>query len=138
MAGRGPAPKSFEQRRNHHEPQRGEWVSVAAGAKSKLPALPKGDWSARAKSAWDAWRKDPITSLYGPADVQLAVDLAYLYEQWVEVGGSKLAGEIRQRQDGLGLSPKGKQDRRWMVVRAAEDLEREAEVTELRPLRSVS
>jgi hypothetical protein len=69
--------------------------------------------------------------------VQLAIDLAYLYEQWVEVGGSKLAGEIRQRQDGLGLSPKGKQDRRWSIV---EDVapEQEAEVTELRPLRSVS
>jgi hypothetical protein len=138
MAGRGPAPKAFEQRRNFSEPLRGEWVPVAAGAKSKLPALPKGDaWSPRTKGAWKAWAQDPVTSLYGPADVQLAIDLAYLYEQWVEVGGSKLAGEIRQRQDGLGLSPKGKQDRRWSVV---EDVapEQEAEVTELRPLRSVS
>src|SRR4051812_25512625 len=113
MAGRGPAPKAFEQRRNASEPQRGEWVTVAAGAKSALPsALPKGDaWSPRTEGAWKAWRQDSVTSLYGPADVQLAIDLAYLYEQWVDVGGSKLAGEIRQRQDGLGLSPKGKQDR---------------------------
>jgi hypothetical protein len=138
MAGRGPSPKSLEQRRNFSEPQRGEWVSVPAGAKSKLSALPKDEWSPRTVTAWAAWRKDPVTSLYGPADVQLAIDLAYLYEQWVALGGSKLAGEIRQRQDGLGLSPKGKQDRRWQVGPAQEEPEKDAEVTELRPLRSVS
>jgi hypothetical protein len=138
VAGRGPAPKAFEQRRNHHEPQRGEWVAVAANAKSALPsALPKDTWSPRTKGAWKAWRQDPVSSLYGPTEVQLAVDLAYLYEQWVREATGALATEIRQRQDGLGLSPKGKQDRRWSVV---EDVapEQEAEVTELRPLRSVS
>jgi hypothetical protein len=133
MAGRGPAPKAFEQRRNHHEPLRGEWITVAANAKSRLPALPRGSWSTRAKHAWKAWSSDPVTSLYGPADVQLALDLAYLYEQWVEVGGSKLAGEIRQRQDGLGLSPKGKQDRRWCVSAEAPMADTEdAEVVVLR------
>src|SRR4051794_34661674 len=104
MAGRGPAPKAFEQRRNHHEPLRGEWVSVAAGAKSALPsALPKDAWSPRTTGAWKAWRQDPVTSLYGPAEVQLAIDLAYVYEQWVEEATAALASEIRQRQDGLGL-----------------------------------
>jgi hypothetical protein len=115
MAGRGPAPKAFEQRRNHHEPLRGEWITVAANAKSALPALPKDSWSLRTKRAWTAWRSDPVTSLYGPAEAQLALDLAYIYEQWVQEPSSSLAGEIRQRQDGLGLSPKGKQDRRWRV-----------------------
>jgi hypothetical protein len=115
MAGRGPAPKAFEQRRNHHEPLRGEWITVAADAKSALLALPKDEWSLRTKRAWAAWRKDPVTSLYGPAEAQLALDLAYIYEQWVQEPSSSLAGEIRQRQDGLGLSPKGKQDRRWRV-----------------------
>lgn len=138
MAGRGPAPKAFEQRRNHSEPLRGEWVAVAPGAKSALGVLPKDSWSPRTKAAWKAWGCDPVTSLYGPAEVQLAIDLAYLYEQWVELGGSKLAGEIRQRQDGLGLSPKGKQDRRWRVMAVEAEPEQDAEVTELRPLRSVS
>jgi hypothetical protein len=138
MAGRGPSPKSLEQRRNFSEPLRGEWVPVPAGAKTKLPRLPDDEWSPRTETAWKAWSKDPVTSLYGPAEVQLAIDLAYLYEQWVDLGGSKLAGEIRQRQDGLGLSPKGKQDRRWRVVAAEAEPEKDAEVTELRPLRSVS
>jgi hypothetical protein len=135
MAGRGPAPKALEQRRNHHEPLRGEWTTVAAGAKSKLPALPKDSWSPRSKRAWEAWRKDPVTSLYGPAEAQLALDLAYIYEQWVQEPTAALAGEIRQRQDGLGLSPKGKQDRRWRVVADAPMVdEGDAEVVVLRPV----
>jgi hypothetical protein len=138
VAGRGPAPKAFEQRRNHHEPVRGEWTPLAPLERSVLPALPREKWSARTKRAWEAWRKDPATGMYGPAEVQLAVDLAYVYEQWVGEPTAALAAEIRQRQDGLGLSPKGKQDRRWRVSAVVVEPEREAEVTELRPLRPVS
>jgi hypothetical protein len=137
MAGRGPAPKAFEQRRNHHEPLRGEWIDLAPLQKSQLPSLPKDEWSERTKRAWKAWSQDPATGQYGPAELQSAVDLAYVYEEWVRKGGSSIAGEIRQRLDGLGLSPKGKQERRWRVT-VAESVEVEAEVTELRPLRSVS
>jgi hypothetical protein len=75
--------------------------------------------------------------MYGPAEVQLAVDLAYVYEQWVQEPTAALAAEIRQRQDGLGLSPKGKQDRRWRVTAAAEEREATAEVADIRPLRAV-
>jgi hypothetical protein len=136
MAGRGPAPKAFEQRRNHHEPLRGEWITVAAGSKSALSALPKDSWSPRTKRAWKAWSSDPVTSLYGPAEAQLALDLAYIYEQWVQDPSSSLAGEIRQRQDGLGLSPKGKQDRRWRV--STEAPAADAEDAEVVVLRAVS
>jgi hypothetical protein len=136
MAGRGPAPKAFEQRRNHHEPLRGEWVTVPADGKSALSSLPRDSWSPRTKRAWEAWRKDPVTSLYGPAEAQLALDLAYIYEQWVQEPSSSLAGEIRQRQDGLGLSPKGKQDRRWRVVTEAPAVD--GDDAEVVVLRSVS
>jgi hypothetical protein len=134
VAGRGPAPKSFEQRRNHHEPQRGEWTPLPPLTKAVLPALPRDTWSERTKRAWEAWRKDPATGMYGPAEVQLAIDLAYVYEQWVGEATASLAAEIRQRQDGLGLSPKGKQDRRWRVSAAAAAEEQEGEVIELRPV----
>lgn len=137
MAGRGPAPKALDQRRNHHEPLRGEWTSLRPLKKAVLPRLPDGEWSDRTQRAWDAWRRDPATQMYGPAEVQLVVDLAYLYEEWVQRGGSKTAGEIRQRQDGLGLSPKGKQDRRWRVTAAVEERETAAEVADIRPLRAV-
>jgi hypothetical protein len=136
MAGRGPAPKALDQRRNHHEPLRGEWTSLHPLKKAVLPILPRDEWSPRTRSAWAAWRRDPSTSMYGPAEIQLAVDLAYVYEQWVREPTAALAAEIRQRQDGLGLSPKGKQDRRWRVSAVVEK-EAEAEVADIRPLRAV-
>lgn len=115
MAGRGRAPKPSAERRNHHVPQRGDWIELPPLKGSVLPVLPKDEWSSRTRAAWKAWRSDPATGMYGPAEVQLTVDLAYVYEQWVKDGTAALAAELRQRQDGLGLSPKGKQDRRWRV-----------------------
>lgn len=120
MAGRGPAPKAPEDRRRRNAPTGGEWVTLPELTTAVLPALPtrgkgRGSWSARTRAAWNAWRSDPVTSQYGPADVQLAVDLAWLYEEWVREPTAALAAEIRQRQDALGLTPKGRQDRRWRL-----------------------
>jgi hypothetical protein len=123
MAGRGRAPKPPEQRRNRTPPARGEWVDLPELEKAVLPLLPKrpkgtGKWSARTRSAWMAWRADPVTAQYGPADIQAAIDLAYVYEEWVR--GRPVADEIRQRQDRLGLNPKGKRDLRWRLPQPAE------------------
>lgn len=116
MAGQGRAPKPPEQRRNHHAPRAGEWVDMPPLARSVLPSLPDGSWSGRTHAAWAAWSADPATGMYGPADIQLAIDLAYIYEAWVLDPIAALASEIRQRQDSLGLSPKGRQDRRWRLA----------------------
>ena len=112
--------------------------------KPVLPTLPKrtaheGPWSARTKSAWAAWRADPASGMYGSAEVQVAIDLAYIYEQWVREPRAALAAEIRQRQDALGLSPKGKQDRRWRVPRAADasEVAGGGDLAEVTPLRVV-
>lgn len=120
MAGSGRVPKPPEQRRNHHPPRAGEWIMLPELAEPVLPPLPArgrgaGRWSARTRAAWRAWRADPVTALYGPADVQLAVDLAWLYEDWVREPTATLAAELRQLRDSLGLSPKGRQDRRWRL-----------------------
>ena len=117
MAGRGSAPKAPEVRRNHHQPRAGEWVEIGPLAARALPDLPPDDpWTPRTRAAWEAWRSDPVTALYGSADLQLALDLAYLYESWVLEPTASLAGEVRQRQDSLGLTPKGRQDRRWRLT----------------------
>lgn len=115
MAGQGPPPADKRRRRN--EPARGDWVDLRKLDKPVLPALPKrpaktGGWSARTRAAWKSWREDAVTAQYGPADIQAAIDLAFLYEDWVR-GEQQLAAEIRQRQDRLGLNPKGKRDLRW-------------------------
>ena len=112
MAGRGPAPKDPAERRNRTPPSRGEWVD--------LPPLPKrakgeGPWSARTRRLYNGWRKDPVTQTYGEAEISAAVELAYLQEELVR-GKVTMASEVRQRMDGLGLTPKGKRDLRFRVV----------------------
>jgi hypothetical protein len=116
MAGNGPAPKPKDQRVNNHAPSRGEWVDLYPLEKSVLPDLPERaedeSWSAAAIAAWRAWREDPVTSQYSPADIAYAIDAIRLYE----VMTPSRANEVRLRMDSLGLTPKGKRDLRWRVV----------------------
>lgn len=85
---------------------------------------------------WSAWRQDPVTGVYGPAEVAAAVDLAWLFEQYVRGEPAAKAAEVRLRMDGLGLTPKGKRDLRWRV--AEESAPSVDEVARVRERRSVS
>jgi len=58
--------------------------------------------------------------MWGPADVDLAEHLCFIHESWVRTSTASLLSEIRQVRDALGLTPKGKQDRRWRVAPPAE------------------
>lgn len=117
MAGTGPAPA--EQRRRTNAPQRGEWVDLPPLEAPILPELPEladgEEWSARARMTWAAWRADPVTAQWSPADVAYALDAIALYEGMT----ASNANEVRLRMDGLGLTPKGKRDLRWRVQPAA-------------------
>jgi hypothetical protein len=111
----GPAPKPQDQRRRYNQPARGEWVDLEP---LEGPVLPEADenWSPRAKRFWAAWRQDPVTSQYGPADLAAVWDLA---ENFAGMGESTQTA----RMDRLGLTPKGKRDLRWRTpaeVAAAE------------------
>lgn len=123
MAGRGFAPKHPAQRRNHHPPQRGDWVDLPPLEKAVLPVLPKRQrgecWSARTRLVWDAWRQDPVTVMWSPADIAYALETIVL----VEAMTPSSASEVRLRMDGLGLTPKGKRDLRWRIGEPAEDLQ---------------
>ena len=120
MAGRGPAPKPKEQRRNKSAPQRGEWVDLVPLTEPVLPELPDWPsdsgrcWHPRTLATWSAWRDDPATSQYGPAEIAAAVELAYVHDAFVR--GDEKAAEVRLRMDGLGLTSKGKRDLRWRTV----------------------
>lgn len=125
MAGSGRAPKAPEDRRNRTPPQRGEWIELPASAGRKAPALPKrgkgaGHWSARTRRAWKAWWLDPVSSQWSDGDVDLVWHLLYLHESWIREPTVSAAAEIRQLRDNLGLSPKGRQDRRWRIAPVAE------------------
>lgn len=119
MAGTGFAPKDKSERRRTNKPLRGDWVEISAPKKPVIPTLQqveKGTWHARTKATWDAWRKDPATTQWTSAELAFAIDTIYLFEEYVTEGPASLAGELRLRQDTLGLTPKGKQDRRWRVA----------------------
>jgi hypothetical protein len=116
MAGRGPAPKPAEQRRNQAAKLRGEWVDLPPLKRPVLPPLskrtPDGEpWPKSTQRAWDAWRADPVTAQWSPADVAQAWDTIELHAQMT----ARTASEVRLRMDGLGLTPKGKRDLRWRV-----------------------
>lgn len=109
MAGRGPAPKPGS--RTRHRPQRGEWVDLAPLEEPLLEPLPAGDWSAESVELWEAWRRDPVSAQWSPADRAFALVTIRLFD--VKPVGS--ASEVRLRMDSLGLTPKGKRDLRWRV-----------------------
>jgi hypothetical protein len=124
MAGRGPAPKAPEQRRRANAPTAGEWIELPASAGTKPPALPKRPkgfaWSPRTKQAWRAWWGDPVSSQWSDGDRDLVYHLLYVHESWVREPTVSAAAEIRQLRDNLGLSPKGRQDRRWRIAPVAD------------------
>ena len=127
MAGRGPAPKAPDQRRRRNAPTAGEWLTLPSDDRPKPPAMPsrgkgRGNWSPRTRRAWRSWWTDPVSSQWSSSDKDLVEHLADLYEEWVRDPMPTSASEIRQLRDSLGLSPKGRQDRRWRLAEPAEVL----------------
>lgn len=123
MAGKGPPPKDGGQRRRQNDPARGDWTELRADDKPKVPKLPargrgRGAWSPRTRRAWTRWWSDPVAKMWGEADEDLVEHLADVYEEWVRTSTASLAAETRQLRDSLGLTPKGRQDRRWRITTA--------------------
>ena len=112
MAGNGPAPKMPEERRNTRAPQRGEWKDLFPLEKPVLPELPDGDWPEVTVAVWAAWRSDPVTGEYSPADIAYALDTIRIHAAMTPSNAS----EVRLRADALGLTPKGKRDLRWRIA----------------------
>lgn len=102
---RGPAPKLPGERRRYNQPAVGEWVDLRPLEQTVLPPANR-KWGVNAKRAWAVWRRDPVTTQWGPADVWFAQELARLFDELPPV-------EWRMRCETLGLSPKGKRDLRW-------------------------
>lgn len=123
MAGTGPAPKPKHQRRNRVPLKRGDWVELRATTR-KVPDLPslegEYEWSERTQRAWSSWWKDPASQMWSGADIDLVEHLASVHEIWITRSTVQVLAEIRQLRDALGLTPKGKQDRRWFVAPPAD------------------
>lgn len=125
----GPPPKDRSARRRHNAPAGGEWIDlppVDENVKLALPNRSGEGWSARARATWEAWSRDPATTQWSPADVSYAIDTLYLVDLYARRLTRSLAGEIRLRMDGLGLTAKGRRNLRWRIADPAEVVEHAA------------
>src|SRR4051794_26190805 len=114
MAGRGRPPKAATERRNGHVPIRGEWSSVPAigWQHGPIPAPPDGLMPTSVE-AWNLWLGGWVAAHFGPVDLPSLRIVVRLYDQ-IMTGELSRAGELRMWLDTFGLTPKGRQDRRWI------------------------
>jgi hypothetical protein len=120
MAGRGPVPKPTTQRRTRHKPQRGEWQATPGigWQHGPIPEPPDGLLPA-SEAAWQAWMASWWAANWYPGDLPFLWLVIKLFDA-VEQGwaGAALRTELRQLMDNAGISPKGRQDRRWQPPKA--------------------
>jgi hypothetical protein len=136
MAGRGRAPKSAGQRRNHHAPQRGEWTPAAGvGWEHGEPPKPPDGLLKASRDAWATWMGAWFAAHWSPDDLPGLRTLIRIYDQ-VERGEFQRANELRLQMDTYGITPKGQQDRRWSPP-AAEEKAAPVKAIKPRKLRAV-
>ena len=137
MAGRGFAPKPEDQRRNAHDPIRGEWQATPGigWQHGEVPACPAR--SAVARQTWATWFGSWFASHWSPEDLP---NLRLVIRLWAKCDSGKAIGsertELRQLMDSYGITPKGQQDRRWQPPRSeANTAAQSAEAPATRPSR---
>ena len=108
----GPAPKSAGMRARRNLPAGGEWTTLPPLIEPVLPDLgdvaPGAAWSPRVLALWSGWRQDFATQLYGPSEIAMAVELAYLVDNAITGGKATMWIEALKWMDSLALTPKGK------------------------------
>ena len=134
-----PVPKPKNQRRNRNPKLAGDWVQLPKeGYQGRIPSV-AGLRLNRDSQRW--WRKiwrSPMATQWNEGDVPALKELAMLRERLMD-GKISVAAEVRLRSDLFGLTPAGRQARRWMI--SDEDLERAGislkdEVSDLREERA--
>ena len=93
------------ERRRHGAPARGEWTDLPVLTEPVLPAADRS-WGANARRAWNAWRRDSVTTQWTPADIHFARELC---RRWDKLP----PGEQRLRLDAIGCTPVGRRNLRW-------------------------
>ena len=115
---RGPAPKDPSARRRRNQPTRGEWT-ILDRPPVKAPPLPrpspKGGFSAPAKAEWGRWWASPMAAMWDASDRGMVELLLRMIDAAWEHPQAASATQIRLFRDGLGLSPKGRRDLRWLL-----------------------
>lgn len=121
MAGRGPAPKADS--RTRHKPIRGSW-KPAPGSGWQHGDIPKPPPGLMPQSAavWESWFRSWWAANWSPEHLPQITTTIQLYDA-KERGDFKAITELRQWMDGIGVTFKGQQDRRWSPPKA-EDVAR--------------
>jgi hypothetical protein len=114
MAGSGPAPKAPGTRRGRRRLARGEWQTTTGVGWQHGPIPPPPDGLLPASvAAWNAWFGAWWAAHWGPWDVPGLCVVVRLYDA-TERGDFARASEYRMWADTYGVTPKGRQDRRWL------------------------
>lgn len=115
-------PKPPDQRRNRNQKQAGDWVLLPKeGYQGKIPSVQGLGFSKETKKWWNTIWRSPMATQWCEEDIPALTELAILRERLLD-GKISIAGEIRLRSDQFGLTPEGRQKRRWMITE--EDQER--------------
>ena len=113
------APKSAEARRRTNVPARGDWQAAPAPCwEGEQPAAPDGLMPASV-TAWETWFSAWFSAFWKPEDLPQIRSMVRLYDQ-VERGEFQRHPELRLMMDTYGVTPKGRQDRRWAPPLEAE------------------
>ena len=131
-------PKPADQRRNRNRKQAGEWIVLDEVYSGPIPQLPKTfEWSDDTRRWWSSIWRSQMATQWLEADAEALSLLALVRQRFLE-GDMRLAQEVRLASDDFGLTPKGRQRRRWIVTE--KDAERAGinsiEVTDLREQRA--
>jgi hypothetical protein len=110
----GPAPKLYRRRRN--TPAGGEWQHAPAEGWrwGPVPNPPEGLTEA-SNEAWRQWFSGWVSAFWSPSDVYVLQIVVRLYDR-CERGVAKATEwrELTAWLNGYGLTPKGRQQRRWL------------------------
>ena len=119
-------PKPATERRRRNKPVRGEWKAVPGigWQHGPLPVPPDGLMPA-SLLAWQTWMQAWFAAHWSPDDLPMLRKAIKLYDA-TERGELHRSAELRMLADGLGITPKGQQDRRWVPPKA-DDVPKPAE-----------
>lgn len=116
----GPPPKSDDERLRRNAPTF-QWVTLpAAGYDGPIPQLPstRPALQAASKTMWRTWWRSPMATQWLESDVPTLLRLLRMIDSEARgtLGNSADRAEIRQLLDRFGLTPRGRQQLRWVIA----------------------
>jgi hypothetical protein len=100
----------------------GDWVQLPKeGYQGPIPSVAGLGLNKESRRWWRKIWRSPMATQWVEGDIPALQELAVLRERLMD-GKISIAAEVRLRSDLFGLTPSGRQSRRWII--SDEDLER--------------